>query len=611
MNQAIGTQFIGTVRSSVVQAYNATLDIKSDTLRLGPVGSVPATVTLEKNSTTGVTTTTLAADETVVTGSLRVTGNTVQTGDHVQAGTMTARTVTGVSEVRVGYSGSTIDGAGLVSSSGHWGMTSNSNGGLVVKASTQAGAGLELEGTGGTRVYGALRGDGGAVIDGTTATEVLQAATSLSVGIGGSVSAGAVIMPTKWDFTGSTDGTLGNVLTIQSSTSSNQTKISDAAVVAPALESGVVQNLDGASTHLLINGRGQNIVMTAPTVTATQTELAGKVQATDRLELLGGASINGGTGELATTVGSQAWSLKNTWASNANTLGFTLGSTSIVTFGSSVAQYAVPIETTTVQSQTALNLTAATHVKVSAPSGILAEHRVVGQAGFAIPKAAINTSQANWESTTDSFRLAPVSGDATRMALTDNAATYLTVYTSSGVQHSDFTGIVSASSKLQAPEVVAQTIGDASQVVTIRGTSVTIDADRLDIRGSVNATNTTHMNVEDKELRLGYSNTPGSISLRDTAAITVEGTVDNLPVGANGADYGTKIMWKHNSGLFDGANTSVAPHTRQAWDVRNANFTLTGPGPNSASFTFAVDGDQLKIFKKTSAGDITLVAQMG
>jgi hypothetical protein len=588
-----GTQRLQTINVANVIGYNDILALKAPSLSAGPAG---APVLVMDSVATGF--------DLKVAGATQVVGRIQQAGDLVQAGATTSSQVTAAGKLAVCFQGASISGSQLTSSGQFdvYADTANSANRLSIKPTGAVTPVASFCDDGRAWFTGSLRGDGGAVYTGDVAADNLVAAQKLSVGVTGSVVSGSAIVPDQWDITATPTSLdfvhAGTTYFQVTSSGTGSTQLSAGKVIT-----GEVATSDDA-THLLFNSVGKNIVATAPVFAAESTIVAPAIKSTSALSLLSGATVSASgslTENTATT-----WSLANATASNVLRTAYggsnllDVSTVGVVTAAAAAGRFvAHGLTADELVAKTDSLYMSSSNLEMHATGFVATDAPFYANAGLSVPKT--NAFQ-NAQTAADAYRFTINSGN---LRVADDARTYLTLTTDVDGGRTDVTGNLAVSNNL-----FVSTIGDALSDLTLKGTTITIDADAFNVRSGINQVNTTVLDVQDINITLGHNGTgapSGQDSARDGAGITIAGEIVNLPVGESHVDYAHTLKWRNNSGLFDVSGSNVVPQSRCSWEVNGDNLTMKGPGAVATRFIWSVDGSELKLFKKLADNTVTLV----
>lgn len=587
---ATGTQRLNTLQVSSLLGYNDILTLKSPSLSLGPSN---ATVLLMDQAVTGF--------DLSVAGSTKMTGALEQVGNFVQTGSTTTSALTTSDRLSVCFAGASISGSQLTSTGKFdiYADTAGSSKRLSVKPTGAVDPVASFCDDGRAWFTGQVRGDGDATFDGTLTGETVVATGSIKLGVTSSVVSGAAVMPDHWEIEANSDAVNFNhgSTTYFSVTSSGtgSTQLSAGTVITNELRS------KGDTTQLLLNGDGKNVVIDAPAVTASAM-VAPSLKATGSVALLSGATI-ASDGTLTETT-STTWALAN---GTANAMEASYGGAkrmSVSTDGYVVAHAGFrggAVEADTVSAKTSSLYVSGSNVDIHATGYLATDAPVYANQGLHVVKT--NAFQ-DGQTTADAYHLTTSSGD---LVLADDTHTFLTLTTDAQGGLTEVTGNMTVSGSLVVP-----TIGNTAQAMTLKGTTITVDADAFNVRSGINQVNTTVLDVQDINITLGHNGTgapEGATSARDGAGLKIGGLVSNIPDGTTQADYAPGLLWQNNSGMFDVDKVAVAPQNRSSWTAMHGdNFTMTGLGADSTKFIFSVDGDTLKLFKRLADNTVTLVS---
>jgi hypothetical protein len=586
---ATGTQRLNTLQVASLLGYNDILTLKSPSLSLGPSN---ATVLLMDKTTTGF--------DLAVTGSTLMTGDLQQTGSTVQTGSTTASSLTTADKLSVCYAGASISGSTLTSTGKFdiYADTSGSAKRLSVKPTGAIAPVASFCDDGRAWFTGQVRGDGDATFDGTLVGETLVATGSLRLGVSASVVDGAAVMPEHWSIAANSDAVDfvkgGTTYFSVTSSGTGSTQLSAGTVITNEVR------MKGDTAQLLVDGDGRNVVIQAPSVSASAL-VTPTVKATGSVSLLSGASI-ASDGTLSET-SSTTWALSN---GTLHAMEAAYGGTkrmSVSTDGhveASAGFIGGSVSTDTVSAKTSSLVVSGSNVDIDATGYLAASAPVYANEGIYVPKT---TAFQNNQTTADAYSFVTSSGD---LVVSDHANSFLKLRTVGGLPVTEMNGTVNVSDKLIVP-----VIGELASALTLKGTTITIDADAFNVRSGINQVSTTVLDVEDINITLGHNGTGAPVGLssaRDGAGIKVAGSVANIPEGGNQSDYQATLVWKNNSGMFDNTGAAVAAETRSSWMASNGhNMTLMGVGPDSSKFIFSVDGDTLKLFKRLADNTVSLV----
>lgn len=144
-------------------------------------------------------------------------------------------------------------------------------------------------------------------------------------------------------------------------------------------------------------------------------------------------------------------------------------------------------------------------------------------------------------------------------------------------------------------EIVAETVNVGGNLV-VAGTLGTPDASGLAVRNA--------------SIVLGAGDLVSDVT-RDSAGIVVPGRPENMPEGADAADYEHSIRWKRNEGDFATEGDTMAPHQRPRWTFSGGCVSIAGNDASEwfiAPHTDAATGEaSLGIYYHGATGDPILV----
>ena len=116
----------------------------------------------------------------------------------------------------------------------------------------------------------------------------------------------------------------------------------------------------------------------------------------------------------------------------------------------------------------------------------------------------------------------------------------------------------------------------AADTLTVTAKKIVLNADTVEVNGTLDTINTQQLNVEDMVITAAYSDTVADDSLTDGAGFKIHGTPE-FYTGSNPDLYEKGLTLFKSGGLFDAGGAPVLPEDRQQMVVRGGNFSIAFP----------------------------------